>query len=159
MPMHHDHIPGHTPHDESHEKREHARTHAAKHHGKQTEADTEAIEEGLQAIYGDDRSDLHVVERDGSRLTRLLTRTVIFLAIVAVLAFGGFFLYSNFLATNVSSQPLIMNIEVPPEVKSGEKTQILVNYANPSRIPVASLELDVNLPSSFVLAICQERPT
>jgi uncharacterized repeat protein (TIGR01451 family) len=152
--MHHDHIPGHTPH-----KPEHAPAGKHKHHQTKAEANDLSIEEGLQAIYGDDRSDLHKVDRDGSHLTRILTRVVLGLALLAILAFGGFFVYTSFFAKNTSNTPLVMDIEVPPEVKSGEKVQILVNYSNPSRTPLASLELDINLPSSFALSMAQPQPT
>jgi uncharacterized repeat protein (TIGR01451 family) len=158
MPMHHDHIPGHTPHDPK-AKHEPEHPHASKHHGKKSGSEDVAIEEGLQAIYGDDRSDLHVVERDGSRLTRILTRVVLALALIAVLAFGGFFLYTTFFDQGTANKPLVMSIEAPAEVKSGEKTQIVINYSNPSGTPLASLELDINLPSSFVLATAQPQPT
>jgi len=162
--MHHDHIPGHTPHDPAHDhpgkngiKAEHVKRHTKKSDA-QDAADA-TIEEGLQAIYGDDRSDLHKVERDGSRLTRMLTRLVLGLALLAILAFGGFFLYITFFDQNTAKQPLVMSIEAPAEVKSGEQVQILVNYSNPSRTPLASLELDINLPSSFVLSMAQPQPT
>lgn len=158
MPMHHDHIPGHAPHERG-SKHESTHAHASQHHGKKKQADDTTIEEGLQAIYGDDRSDLHVVERDGSRLTRILTRIVLLLAIAAVLAFGGFFLYTTFFEQTTSNKSLDMSIEVPAEVKSGEEVQIIVNYANPSRIPLATLELDVNLPSAFDLQMAQPQPT
>ncbi len=146
MPKHHDHTPGHTPH-------------AAKHHGQKAGAEDSAIQDGLQAIYGDDRSDLHVVERDGSGLSRLLTRIVLGLALFAVLAFGGFFLYTTFFDQNTSKQALVLSIEAPPEVKSGEQTQIIINYSNPSGIPLAALELDINLPASFALSMAQPEPT
>jgi hypothetical protein len=151
MTMHHEHIPGHAPHK--------------RHAGKKTGADAEElatdkqIDEGLQAIYGDDRSDLHVVERDGSRLTRILTRLVLFLAAAAILGFGGFFVYSTYFASNSSDTSLAMSIEAPTEVKSGEEVEIIVHYSNPSRIPLASLELDVNLPAAFALASAQPEPT
>jgi hypothetical protein len=158
MSMHHDHNSGHTPH-EAKPKHESEHSHASKHHGHKAGAADSTIEEGLQAIYGDDRSDLHTVERDGSRLTRILTRVVLALALTAVLAFGGFFLYSTFFDQGASKQPLVMSIEAPAEVKSGERIQVIVNYANPSRTPLASLELDVNLPPAFVLSMAQPGPT
>lgn len=145
MTMHHEHIPGHTPHPKSHPKA--------------VDEGDKIIEEGLQAIYGDDRSDLHTVERDGSKLTRLLTRLVLALALLAVLAFGGFFIYTTYFAQTTASKPLVMSVEAPAEVKSGEKTQIVVHYANPSRVPLASLELDVNLPAAFALSMAQPEPT
>ena len=52
-----------------------------------------------------------------------------------------------------------MEIEAPTEVNSGDPIQIIVRYANPSRTPVASLELDVNLPAAFVLSTALPEPT
>lgn len=153
--MHHDHIPGHAPHkhdDAPKTKRRH------KHVVTAPEED-DIVEAGLQAIYGDDRADLHVVERDGSRLTRLLMRLVLFLAITAILAFGGLFVYSNYFAGSTSNKSLAINIEAPQEVKSGEPVRLVVHYSNPARIPLASLELDVNLPPAFELTTSQPEPT
>lgn len=146
--MRHEHIPGHTPHK-----------HTTHHPSKELAEEDRVIEEGLQAIYGDDRSDLHTVERDGSRFTRILTRLVLMLALVAVFAFGGFFVYTTYFDHSATSKPLVMSIEAPAEVKSGEKTQIIVHYANPSRIPLAALELDINLPAAFALSMAQPQPT
>ena len=148
--MPHDHIPGHAPH---------VKAETAKQHRHQLAEEDKTIEEGLQAIYGDDRSDLHTVNRDGSRLTRILTRVVLSLALLAILAFGGFFVYTKYFANPSTNQPLVMSIEVPAEVKSGEVAQIVVNYSNPGRIPLAALELDINLPSAFALATAQPVPT
>ncbi|MEK7183540.1 MAG: hypothetical protein AAB776_02805 [Patescibacteria group bacterium] len=161
MPMHHDHIPGHTPHEPVHDHngKEGVKAEHAKRHTKTSDEQDATIEEGLQAIYGDDRSDLHKVERDSSRLTRMLTRLVLGLALLAILAFGGFFIYTSFFDQNTAKQPLVMSIEAPAEVKSGEQVQIIVNYSNPSGTPLAALELDINLPSSFVLSMAQPQPT
>lgn len=151
MNMPHDHIPGHAPHSE---KKGHKR-----HRDEPTAEEEKGIDEGLQVIYGDDRSDLHTVHRDTSRVTRILVRLVVALAIMAVIAFSSFFIYNQFFAPGSDNRPLVMNIEVPPEVKSGDKVQMSVSYSNPSNVPLASLELDINLPSSFELVGAQPQPT
>ncbi len=151
MNMPHDHIPGHAPHPEK-------KGHKRQKDEVQPEAE-KGIDEGLQVIYGDDRSDLHTVHRDTSRLTRTLIRVVVALAALAVITFGSFFVYNRFFATDSDNRPLVMSIEVPPEVKSGDKIQMSVKYANPSKVPLASLELDINLPSSFRLVAAQPQPT
>lgn len=157
--MRHEHIPGHTPHEHSREEGKSSAKSHTKHTSEKFSEEDRVIEEGLQAIYGDDRSDLHTVERDGSRVTRLLTRLVLMLAFVAMLAFGGFFVYTTYFAQSTTSKPLIMSVEAPAEVKSGEKMQIIVHYANPSRTPLAALELDINLPAAFALSMAQPEPT
>ena len=148
--MPHDHIPGHIP--SPHKK-------GGKPLAESEEKEEKDIDQGLQAIYGDDRSDLHTMERDTSRLTRLLVRAVLVLAVLAVLAFGSFFIYTKFFAPGTDNRPLVMTIDVPPEVKSGERIQLSVDYANPSNVPLASLELDVNLPASFQLVSAQPQAT
>lgn len=130
-----------------------------RHITKSQHSEDENIEKGLQAIFGDDRSDLHVVHRDGSRLTRFLTRLVLGLALIAILAFGGFFVYTNFFASNAKTKPLIMSVEAPASLRSGDQISVVVKYSNPSRIPLAALEIDVNLPPGFVLSTAQPIPT
>ncbi|MFZ2681624.1 MAG: hypothetical protein WAZ14_00810 [Patescibacteria group bacterium] len=151
MPKHHSHAPEH-PHHKP----------VKAHHEfgvKLTAEEAKTIDDGLQAIYGDDRSDLHVMKRDGSGFTRFLTRLVLALALLSILAFGGFFIYTTFFAEQTKAKPLTLEIIVPPEVKSGDHVQIAVNYSNPSRTPLASLELDINLPSAFVLSSAMPQPT
>ncbi len=117
------------------------------------------IDEGLQVIYGDDRSDLKTVHRDPARLTRGLSRLVLVLAILAVVAYGGFFLYSFVFDKGQSETPLSMEIEAPAEVKSGEYVKFEINYQNPTNVPIASLEVDVALPAAFSLVQSQPEPT
>lgn len=124
--------------------------HARSKSGLSAEED-ESIKDGLQAIYGDDRSDLHVVERDKSHLTRFLTRLVLSLALLTVLVFAGAFVYTQYFSGQGTNKPLTLEVEAPVEVKSGERVEVVVNYSNPGRIPLASLEIDVNLPPAFVL--------
>ncbi len=152
-------------HHEDHVSRDHQAKrvpehgHASRHHGKHSLANDRVITDGLQAIYGDDVSDLQIVKRDGSRLTQLLTRIVVSLALLAMVAFGGFFVYVNVFDNSGSKMPLVMSIEAPLEAKSGEAMRIVVNYANPTGTPLAALELDINLPSSFALVVAQPVPT
>jgi uncharacterized repeat protein (TIGR01451 family) len=117
------------------------------------------IDAGLKVIYGNDQSDLHTFKRDSSRLTRFLTKLVVGLSISAILAFGGYFIYANFFSQSRSHKPLEITITVPSEVKSGERTQLVIAYANPTNTPLASLELDINLPPTFVLKGLQPEPT
>lgn len=144
----------HSEHEHDHAHQEHSH-----HHHDDETPDHGDIDEGLQVIYGTDRSDLHTVRRDGSRITRFLTRLVISLAAVAILAFGSFFVYANFFAGQRSHKPLAITINVPPEIKSGERTKIVINYANPTNTPLAALELDVNLPPAFAVSGIQPEPT
>lgn len=123
------------------------------------ETEDEVIENGLQAIYGDDRSDLKTVSRDSSRLTRILTRLVLLLALLTILSFGGFYIYTTYFATQVATEPLVMTVEAPAEAKSGEAVKIVVHYSNPTRTPLASLELDLNLPPAFALSTALPAPT
>ncbi|MCR4312437.1 MAG: hypothetical protein NUV56_04090 [Candidatus Uhrbacteria bacterium] len=111
----------------------------------------DALKEGLEVIYGEDRDDLHVVERGSSPLTRWLTRAVGVLAVLTALAFTGYFVYASFFAHRSQPDPLTMEFEVQDTLISGERASIVLHYANPTSVPLASLEIDINLPTTFRL--------
>jgi uncharacterized repeat protein (TIGR01451 family) len=117
------------------------------------------MEAGLRAIYGETPTDLHVVQRGGSRLTFWLSRLLIALGFGAVLVLAGVFLISRGVFLGKTYDPLEMSIKAPSEVKSGEMVTIEVPYANPKNIPLAALELDLNVPESFKLLSSTPAPT
>ncbi len=117
------------------------------------------MEAGLRAIYGEEPQDLHVVERGGSRLTFWLWRVLGVLAILALLSLSAVFLVSKGVFLGSKYDPLEIEVVAPAEAKSGEMVTIEIPYQNPKSIPLASLELDVNLPQSFKLLSSTPAPT
>ncbi len=165
MPLHHEHIPGHMPKKNGKGGKlpppPPANGHqlTAKSQKPQVSTKEASLDEGLRAIYGDDRSDLKTVLREPRSFTKLLTRIVLALAIVAAVSYAAFFVYSTFISKPQSDRPLVMNINVPPDIKSGERVQLVIAYQNPRRTPLASLSLDVNLPTAFELTSAMPAPT
>lgn len=116
------------------------------------------IEEGLEAIYGgEEQVDFTKMERAKGRFTQILLTVVITLAVVALISWGAYFIYSKYVA-DTSEESFNVSIEVPEEVVSGQETQIAINYHNPSPVPLASLELDVRLPTTFVVENLEPSP-
>lgn len=109
------------------------------------------MDEGLRAIYGESPEDLSVVTPGGSRLTYWLMRIVGWLAFAAVLIFAVTVLSSRGWFMNQGYAPLVLAVEMPVEIKSGEAVTIKVPYENPENIPLAQLEVNVNLPPSFIV--------
>lgn len=136
----------------------HAHHHAEKTHGKSSHPESE-MEEGLRAIYGEEPKDLHVVDRGASPMTYWLTRIVLGLFAVVILTISGLYLFSRGVFTERDESPLVMSVVVPNEVVSGERVTIEVPYENPKSIPIASLEIDVNVPASFAVTSYTPEPT
>ncbi len=120
--------------------------------------ESKAIDEGLAAIYGDERDDLTKVERAGSSMTRLLMRAVIGLAALAIFSYLGYFAYATFFAS-APSDPLELTIDAPTEIVSGSVTTIAVHYTNVGRTPLAKLSIDCNLPDAFRVTSITPEPT
>jgi uncharacterized repeat protein (TIGR01451 family) len=117
------------------------------------------MDEGLRAIYGEKSEDLKVVTRGGSRLTYWLTRIVGFLAFTALVIFGVTVLASQGWLFNKGYAPLALAVEAPAEVKSGETVSITIPYENPDKTPLASLEVNVNVPPSFTVTKTSPAPS
>jgi hypothetical protein len=124
---------------------------------KKTEQD-ERIEESLREIYGDDPQDIGTITKGKSPITRILTRIVLSLAALLIIGGGAFFLYAQFFALEPQAQ-LSLVFDADENLKSGEKTSITLTYRNEERVPLASLDIDVNLPSDFVLTSSSPEPT
>src|SRR5688572_16544312 len=109
------------------------------------------IEEGLNAIYGsEEKVDFTKLERGRGRLTSVLLTVVVTLAVVALLSWGAFFVYNRYFA-DTTEDVFALSIETPNEIVSGETAQIVIQYENMGNVPLASLELDISLPSTFVI--------
>ena len=109
------------------------------------------IDDGLSAIYGDERDDLKIVSRGGSRVTGFLIRFIVFLLVACIIAVGGYFGYQRFFASGHEGKPLSMEFIAFDELKSGSLATIELDYKNQTSYPLTDVEIDVNLPSGFVL--------
>lgn len=126
----------------------HPEARSPKDSAEQIEADIDA---GLSAIYGDERDDLKVVTKGGSRLTRFLLRAVVVLAGICALTLGGYVVYSRYFGPEQQGKPLVMSFIAPDELQSGAKVTIEFDYANQTSYPLTNVEIDMNLPAGFVL--------
>lgn len=120
--------------------------------------ESKAIDEGLAAIYGEERDDLSTMERAGSPVTRWLMRAVIALAVVAVVSYLGYFVFTKFFA-QTAADPLTMTIDAPSEMVSGTVTTVSVHYKNDGRVPLARLSIDCNMPAAFQVTSMSPEPT
>ncbi len=129
------------------------------HHIKEQPEGSFEVDEGLRSIYGETPKDLHVVERGVSPLTYWLSRIVVGLCIFAVFLGAGIFIMSKGYFGNKNSAPLEMSVTVPEGVRSGDTVTIEVPYQNTESVPIASLEIDVNVPASFKITSLSPAPT
>lgn len=120
-----------------------------KKHKKAASKEDQLIEEGLRAIY-DDEVDFSTLDRGPNRFTQILMTVVITLAVIAIAAWVGFYAYTRFAAPQEENH-LVVEIQSQEELVSGERAQIAINYQNPSNVPLANLEIDVNIPNGFII--------
>lgn len=119
------------------------------------------IKQELRAIYaGRDGKipDLtRLLQNKKSSLTAFLTKTIGVLFVLSVLAWSGFFLFTRGLFDN--EETLSVAIETPDNIRAGEETSFTVRYENAGDVPIAALELKLNLPKSFHRATSLPEPT
>lgn len=110
------------------------------------------IEERLRVIYGTDTRDLHVVEKaQSSSWLRLIVRVCVGLIATACLGVGAFFFYTTFFFSQNNASPLLLTVTLPTELQSGQATEIVVEYKNEHRRPVANTSIEVRLPPGFTV--------
>lgn len=117
---------------------------------KEQHQDEELIEEGLNAIYGEQKVDFTKIDRARNRLTSILLTIVITLFVIAATAWTGFFVYNKYFAPQ-EEEHFELSIEADTELISGEETSINIRYQNPTNVPIASLSLDIRVPQTFVI--------
>lgn len=120
--------------------------------------DEKAMNEGLAAIYGEQRNDLRSLDKAGSRVTKWLIGVVVGLALIAVVAYAGFFAYMQFFAP-VDADPLTIGVDISENVTSGAVVTMVVDYRNGGRVPLAALTLDINVPEAFYVTTTTPQPT
>lgn len=119
------------------------------------------VEENLKNIYLDQEGsmpDLTTLEHAKKRtLTRFLVRLLIFAGAIAAVSWIGFFLWQPY---NLShSETIETAIEASNTAISGQAITFTVRYKNIATVPLAALEIKMNLPSGFVLETAQPAPT
>ncbi|MEK7459105.1 MAG: hypothetical protein AAB663_01725 [Patescibacteria group bacterium] len=125
---------------------------------KEVADESKAMDEGLAAIYGEERDDLGTVDRAASGATRWLVRVVIGLAVVAVVSYLGYFVYAK-LFSGATVNPLTIAVETDAAPVSGTVATVTVRYANTGRGPLAKLSIDCNLPDAFHMTTMTPEPT
>lgn len=119
------------------------------------------IRKRLRSIYegADGRMpDLTKLERgERSKLTRFLLKTIGLLAIISAISWVGFFVFTRGLFQD--NETLKLSIEGPEQVKSGEEVSYTFRYENIGAVPVASLVMKLNLPSTFHIYSTVPEPT
>ena len=108
------------------------------------------MQEGLEAIFGEEEIDFTKLDRGPSRLTQFLLAAVIILTLISASAWGGYFLYTRY-AVQQTEATFEIEIDTESEVVSGEIIDIDIRYFNPTNAPIASLEMEVRLPEGFEL--------
>jgi len=111
------------------------------------------IKKELRAIYtGKDGSVPNLTQlehRKQTPLTGVLIKIILVLLTLSVIAWSGFFLLSKGLLQE--KETLGVSIETKEVVRSGEETTMTIRYENTGRVPIAALELKLNLPETFHL--------
>ncbi len=125
----------------------------ANKHKKRKRRSSRELRKDLRSIY--QRADGSVPDltklthKKKSALTSFLIKAIAFLFVLTIIAWAGFFIFTNGLFNKQES--LTVNIEGPSNVKAGEEVLYEIEYQNTGKVPIASLELSVNLPPGFNL--------
>jgi uncharacterized repeat protein (TIGR01451 family) len=115
------------------------------------------MDEGLQAIYGDGKVDFSTIETTKHPVTKFLISLVVILGVLAGVAWSGFFVYTRYVEPT-NQEFLTIDIDVEEQLTSGQEATIIASYRNPSHTPLASLEIDLNIPSTFVITSFNQPP-
>ncbi|PIQ67283.1 hypothetical protein CO173_00955 [Candidatus Uhrbacteria bacterium CG_4_9_14_3_um_filter_41_35] len=120
----------------------------------------ELMQEGLNAIYGDqkDTVDFSKLDRAKNRFTNFLLKTIGFLGVVAVIAWSAYYIYTKYFTTS-EADTFILEIVAPDEIVSGDDATFEIHYKNPSAIPLATLEIEVKLPPAYQLGGLNPAPS
>ncbi|HLD17759.1 MAG TPA: hypothetical protein VJB99_01635 [Patescibacteria group bacterium] len=119
------------------------------------------VEGHLRRIYADADGTLpnfKTLERRRSSVAHTAMRLAFFFILAAAGAWTAFFLlWQPYVAR--TSKPLSLSVEGPPTAVSGAPASYRIRYANPSRISITSLEMDLLVPRGFSLSKTNPPPT
>ena len=118
---------------------------------KKTRRTAREIKKELRSIYASADGTLpdlsRLTHRGGSGFSSLLVKVILALLVISGLAWSGFFLFTQGLFQD--EEALVVEIEGPEEVRSGEEVSYTIRYENRGSVPIASLIAKLNLPSTF----------
>lgn len=118
------------------------------------------FDQELNAIYGsgDKKTDLGKLDkRRTSRLTRFLLGFIAVTVTLSAIAWAGFLIFDPW--GSRSNESVQVTIEGPEEVTSGSQAEYVVRYENDGKLPVAALEIQLNLPETFIISEYSPTPT
>jgi len=121
---------------------------------------TKSFETELKAIYKENGKMPNLTKFDknrSSRMTRFLIRFIVIALILAAVAWAGFLFFNPF--GGADGQSLEILIDGPEQVTSGEEVSFEIKYDNNGRVPMAALEIQLNLPETFYLSEANPAPT
>lgn len=116
----------------------------------------EELEEELSEIYS--VSDDEPIDRDMTRLERargttmrkLLVGMIVFFGALAAVAWAGFFFFSP-MNDKFTGEDVLVTIEGPGEVTSGEEVEYVVKYENEEGVALGTSTLEVRVPKTFTI--------
>ncbi len=114
----------------------------------------------LKAIYSRNGKmpDLSKLDKkNNSRLTRFLIYFIIIAVFLSAVAWAGFLFFEPW--SSRSSQSLEISIEGPDQVESGSEVEFSIKYKNNGRVPLAALEIQLNLPDTLKDLTKNPKPT
>ncbi len=118
------------------------------------------FDQELNAIYGsgDKKPELGKLDkRRSSRLTRFLVGFIGVALILSGIAWAGFLIFDPW--GSRSSESIQVTIQGPEEVTSGSQAEYKIRYENDGKLPVAALEIQLNLPETFIINEFSPSPT
>jgi len=118
------------------------------------------LDSELKSIYKEGGKMPNLTKLDktkSSALTRFLLRFTIIAFILAAVAWAGFLFFQPF--GTEEGEYLFVEIDTPETVTSGQELVIEINYENRGKVPIASLEIQLNLPDTFQITSMVPGPT
>lgn len=119
------------------------------------------MKQELRAIYSGRDGKLpdltRLSQRKKSPMTSFLIKTIGILFVLSLLTWSGFFLFTRGVFDR--GEGLTASIETAKEIRSGEETTFTVRYENTGDVPIAALELKLNVPNSFHIVSSLPEPT
>lgn len=111
------------------------------------------LERELTAIYAAPDGTMpdltQLVAAPRSRLARGLVRAILAVGALSLVSWAGFFAWTRF--SGDDGKPLEASLEGPASVRALEEVTYAVRYRAAGDVPIAQLELSLNLPASFRL--------
>lgn len=119
------------------------------------------IKAELRAIYADQEGEMpdltKLDRRGGSRVTRILVRSILVLFVLSAIAWGGFLAWSR--GGILQGRPLTATVDAPESVRSGEETFYTFRYDNAGNAPIAALGMKLTVPPEFSITSLNPPPT